>query len=100
MNYAKVFGKWGVSSGKMFQYLAAGKPVVCNIDIAYDNIIKDNNLGVSRNLETPEQFVDAIREIAEQPKENYDAMCARVRQVAQRFDYRVLSQRELEVIEG
>ena len=100
MNYEKNFGKWGVSSGKMFQYLAAGKPIVCNIDIAYDNVIKDNRLGVSRNLEIPEQFAEAIREVAEQPRASYDAMCERVREVAQKFDYKVLSQRELEVLEG
>lgn len=100
MNYEKNFGKWGVSSGKMFQYLAAGKPIVCNIDIAYDNVIKDNRLGVSRNLETPEQFAEAIREVAEQPRANYDAMCERVREVAGKFDYKVLSQRALEVLEG
>lgn len=100
MNYEKNFGKWGVSSGKMFQYLAAGKPIVCNIDIAYDNVIKDNRLGVSRNLETPEQFAEAIREVAEQPRASYDAMCERVREVAGKFDYKVLSQRELEVLEG
>lgn len=99
MNYEKNFGKWGVSSGKMFQYLAAGKPIVCNIDIAYDNVIKDNYLGVSRNLETPEQFAEAIREVAEQPRSSYDAMCERVREVARQFDYKVLSQRELEVLE-
>lgn len=100
MNYEKNFGKWGVSSGKMFQYLAAGKPIVCNIDIAYDNVIKDNRLGVSRNLEIPEQFAEAIREVAEQPRASYDAMCERVREVAGKFDYKVLSQRELEVLEG
>lgn len=100
MNYEKNFGKWGVSSGKMFQYLAAGKPIVCNIDIAYDNVIKDNRLGVSRNLETPEQFAEAIREVAEQPRASYDAMCERVCEVACKFDYKVLSQRELEVLEG
>lgn len=100
MNYEKNFGKWGVSSGKMFQYLAAGKPIVCNIDIAYDNVINDNRLGVSRNLEIPEQFAEAIREVAEQPRASYDAMCERVREVAQKFDYKVLSHRELEVLEG
>ncbi|MBQ8704147.1 MAG: glycosyltransferase family 4 protein [Bacteroidales bacterium] len=100
MNYDKDFGKWGVSSGKMFQYLAAGKPIVCNINIAYDNVIKDNRLGVSCDLATPEQFVEAIREVAEQPRASYDAMCERVREVARRFDYNVLAQRELELIES
>ncbi len=97
MNYEKSFGKWGVSSGKMFQYLAAGKPILCNIDIAYDNVIKDNRLGVSRDILSPEAFVECIRMLAEQPEDDYDAMCARVRNVAKRFDYSVLAAREMEL---
>lgn len=100
MNYEKSFGKWGVSSGKMFQYLAAGKPIVCNIDIPYDNVIQDNNLGIARNIETPEEFANSIQKLAEQSQDEYDAMCARVRKVAKRFDYKVLAAEELKVIEN
>ena len=100
MNYEKGFGYMGVSSGKMFQYLAAGKPIVCNVDIAYDNVIKDNNLGVCRDIETAEEFAMAIRSLAEQPQASYDAMCERVRVVAKRFDYKVLAAQELKIIEG
>ncbi len=100
MNYEKNFGWAGVSSGKMFQYLAAGKPIVCNIDIPYDNVIKDNNLGVCRDLETAEDFAIAIRSLVEQPQASYDAMCERVREVAKRFDYKLLAARELEIIES
>ena len=100
MNYEKHFGKWGVSSGKLFQYLAAGKPIVCNINIPYDNVIKDNNIGVSSKLETAEEFAMAIRSLAEQPQASYDAMCERVREVAKRFDYKVLAAKELEIIEN
>lgn len=98
MNYEKGFGRWGVSSGKMFQYLAAGRPIVCNIDIAYDNLIEDNHLGVAHNLETPQEFASAVRSIAELPQEEYEAMCKRVREVAQRFDYKVLAKREIELL--
>lgn len=100
MNYEKGFGQFGVSSGKMFQYLAAGKPIVCNIDIPYDNVIKDNSLGVCCDLETADDFAKAIRSLAEQPKDEYDAMCERVREVAKRFDYKVLAAEELKVIEN
>lgn len=98
MNYEKGFGRWGVSSGKMFQYLAAGRPIVCNIDIAYDNLIEDNHIGVARDIETPQEFADAIRSIAELPKEEYEAMCKRVRDVVQKFDYKVLAAKELELL--
>lgn len=99
MNYQKGFGYMGVSSGKMFQYLAAGKPIVCNVNIAYDDVITDNNLGIARDIETPENFAQAIRSVAELPRASYDAMCERVRQTAERFDYKKLAAEEIKVIE-
>ena len=100
MNYEKGFGHVGVSSGKMFQYLAAGKPIVCNIDIAYDDVITDNHLGIARDMEKAEDFSIAIRNLAEQPKASYDAMCERVRKVAERFDYKRLAAQEIDVIKA
>ena len=100
MNYEKGFGSYGVSSGKMFQYLAAGKPIVCNIDIAYDNVIEENNLGVAHDINTAEEFAEAIQRLADQPQIEYDAICARVREVAKRFDYKTLSAEELKVVEA
>lgn len=100
MNYEKGFGHLGVSSGKLWQYLAAGKPIVCNIDIAYDDVITDNNLGIARDIETPEAFAQAIRDVAEQPRASYDAMCERVRKTAERFDYKKLAAEEIDVIEA
>ncbi len=99
MNYQKGFGYMGVSSGKLFQYLAAGKPIVCNVNIEYDDVITDNNLGIARDIETPEAFAQAIRSVAEQPRASYDAMCDRVRQTAERFDYKKLAAEEIKVIE-
>lgn len=99
MNYQKNFGIHGVSSGKMFQYMAAGKPICCNIKLAYSEISR-NNLGIDEELDTPEQYAAAIRKLAEQPKEEYDAMCKRVRQCAEKFDYKVLARKELDVIES
>ena len=98
MNYEKNFGRWGVSSGKMFQYLAAGKPIVCNIDIPYDNVIMDNRLGFAQDINSPEGFAEVIRRLAEQPKEEYEAMCARVRETAKRFDYKVLAAEEIKLL--
>lgn len=100
MNYEKNFGWMGVSSGKMFQYLAAGKPIVCNIEIAYDDVITDNNLGVARDMDTPEDFAAEIKKIAELPQAEYDAMCARVRKVGEQFDYAKLAAKEISVIEN
>ena len=70
------------------------------MDIAYDNVIEDNHLGVAHDIDTPEEFAMAIRSLAEQPRASYDAMCERVRKVAERFDYKVLAQQEMGVIEA
>lgn len=100
MTYEYGFGYMGVSSGKMFQYLAAGKPIVCNINIAYDNVIKDDELGVAEDISTPEAFAQAIRDCAEQPSYKYQGMCERVRKTAERFDYKNLAAEEIKVIEA
>lgn len=99
MNYQKNFGMHGVSSGKLFQYMAAGKPICCNIKLNYSEITRDN-LGIDEELDTPEQYADAIRKLAEQPQTEYEAMCMRVRKCAEKFDYNVLAAKELEVIES
>lgn len=100
MNYQKGFGYMGVSSGKLFQYLAAGKPIVCNVKIAFDDVITENHLGVAADIETPEAFAKAIRDLAEQPRASYDAMCERVRKTAESFDYKKLAAEEIKVIEA
>ena len=100
MVYETGFGYMGVSSGKMFQYLAAGKPIVCNIDIAYDNVIRDNKLGVAENITTPEDFAIAIRNCAQLPVDKYQTMCERVRKTGERFDYKKLCAEEIKVIEA
>lgn len=97
MNYEKKFGEYGVSSGKMFQYFAAGKPICCNISLNYSEISR-RNLGIDKDLDTPQQYADAIRSLAEQPELEYMEMCGRVRQAAVDFDYSVLSMKEIEVI--
>ena len=100
MTYEKGFGYMGVSSGKLFQYLAAGKPIVCNINIAYDDIISDNHLGVARDMNSADDLAAEIRRLAELPQNEYDAMCQRVRHTAERFDYKKLATEELKVIDS
>lgn len=100
MTYEKGFGYMGVSSGKLFQYLAAGKPIVCNIDIKYDDVITDHHLGVARDMDSAADLAAEIKLLAEQPQTEYDAMCQRVRHTAERFDYQELAAQELRVIES
>lgn len=99
MNYQKGFGDYGISSGKFFQYLASGKPILCNIKLNYSDIER-YNLGIDADLDTPEKYASAIRSIANLSKEDYDAMCKRVRETSKKFDYKILSERLIKVLEN
>lgn len=100
MNYEKGFGYMGLSAGKLFQYLAAGRPIVCNISIDYDDVINDNQLGVCKEMSEPSEFASAINEILNLSQDDYNSMCTRVRKCSERFDYKVLAPQELSVIES
>lgn len=97
MNYQKNFGIYGVSSGKMFQYFAAGRPICCNIKLNYSEITR-RNIGIDRELDTPQNYATAIRELAEQSVDDYHSMCQRVRQAACDFDYKIIASREMDII--
>lgn len=97
LNYQNNFGIYGISSGKFFLYLAAGKPICCNIKISHCEIEK-HNLGIAKNLETPQEYADAILTLGNLGGDGYNAMCNRVKETAKEFDYKVLSSKLLSVL--
>lgn len=99
LNYQKWFGNYGVSSGKLFQYLASGKPICSNIKMNYC-LIEKYHLGVAKDFETPQEYAEAILSIATLDEASYTAICDRVLEVAKEFDYKVLSDKLLKVIES
>lgn len=99
MNYIGTAGKWGVSTGKMFQYMAAGKPILCNVKLNYSELEK-NKCGKDIRINTPQEYADAIRYFVDLPKDEYDEMCKNSKMAAKQFDYEVLSKKMLAVIEN
>ena len=98
LNYTKGFGKYGISSSKMFQYMAAGRPIVCNVDIMYSAIVK-HNIGVCHDMKDDQEYADAIQKILDLPDEEYLKMCERARKAVKEYDYPYLSKQMAEVIE-
>ncbi len=84
--------RYGGSQGKLFQYMAAGKPICSNLEMGFCKI-KQHSLGVSHNFETAREYADAIISILFADKEVYDGMCKRARDVAEEFDYKYLSEK-------
>ena len=85
LNYlSSDFAKNGISSSKMFQYMAAGKPIVCNINI-YDCPISAD-------------YAEEILKILDLPEGEYALMCDRARLAAKEFDYKFLAKKMVDVI--
>ena len=98
LNYiSSDFAKHGISSSKMFQYMASGRPMVCNINILYCPIT-ENNIGVAREMADAQDYADAIKQIIDLPKVEYDAMCIRARNAAKEYDYPYLTKKMVDVI--
>lgn len=97
LNYSKSFGRYGISSSKMFQYMASGRPIVCNIDI-YDCPISKYNIGIAKHFVSSEEYVKGIEFILSLPDVEYNAMCQRAHAAAMEFDYKILTNKMIKVI--
>lgn len=97
LNYTANFGKYGISSSKMFQYMAAGKPIVCNVSIMFSPI-EEHRIGVSRDMKDAKDYANVIKQFVNMPKVEYDAMCERARDAAKEYDYPYLAKKMVEVI--
>lgn len=93
------FARYGISSSKMFQYMAAGKPIICNIDI-FECPITKNNIGIAKEFKSSEEYAQAIESIVDLQDCEYVEMCNRSREVAKEFDYNYLTDKLIGVIEN
>lgn len=99
LNYiSSDFARYGISSSKMFQYMAAGKPIVCNIDI-FEDPIKHSNIGVSHAMKNENSYAEAILSLLKLSPDEYMAMCERAKSAARKYDYPFLTKKMAAIIE-
>lgn len=77
--------KYGGSQGKLFQYLAAGKPIVSNNVIGYD-IVRHYAAGISEDIKTPEQYKKILCSVMND-KVSYQKMSKAAKKAAHDFDF-------------
>lgn len=100
LNYiSSDFAKYGISSSKMFQYMASGRPIVCNINLPQCPITS-NKIGIAHEMKNENDYAAAIRSLLELPVEEYDAMCKRAQETAKTYDYENLVEQMIEVIKN
>ena len=84
--------RYGGSQSKFFQYLAAGKPICSNVDMANYCLITRYGLGISKSFETPEEYAAAIMSIRNMNVDDYNNMCSRALSLAPEYDYEKLTE--------
>jgi glycosyltransferase involved in cell wall biosynthesis len=65
---------YGVSPNKLFDYLAAGLPVVCNVPGEVATMLRESGAGEQATDASPPALADAILHLARQSNEERDAM--------------------------
>lgn len=91
--------RYGTSQNKLFEYLASGRPILSNLPGRYD-IIEKYDAGRTIDCETPEQYADAIATFETMSRAAYDTMCHNARQAAEAYDFKVLTNKLINCIEG
>lgn len=94
LNYARIgIGKFGISPNKLWEYMAAGRPVIFAHEAANDPVA-DVACGLSLPPEAPDRLADAIRSLAAVSPEERRAMGKRGRvYVRQHHDWDLLAGR-------
>lgn len=87
---------FGTSPNKFFDYLSAGRPVLCNYPGWVSNLILENRCGFVCNPDDPESFADQLLVAKENPKDLVE-MGKRSLNLAKRdFDRTKLAERWIE----
>ena len=89
--------KYGGSQNKIFEYLAAGKPVLSTIKMGYD-ILEKYGAGISLNNQSAENIGENILKIYQMPGEKYNNLCKNARCAAQDYDFKVLTKKLINLI--
>ncbi|MBR5659649.1 MAG: glycosyltransferase family 4 protein [Lachnospiraceae bacterium] len=87
-----VSSRYGMSFNKLFDYLAAGKPIILPFTVAY-SIVEGSGAGVELSNPSGNELADAVIRFSEMPKEEYERYCENARNAAAMYDYRNLSKK-------
>lgn len=91
--------KYGGSQNKSFEYLAAGKPIISTITMGYD-VIENNNAGISLKNQSAESIGENIIKIFNLSKNDYEKMGSNARKIAEQYDFKILTNKLIRVIEN
>lgn len=100
LNYSQVNYNWarGNSSNKLFEYMASGKPIISTVKMGY-SIINKYKCGLELDNASDEELANAILKIKKMKQDEYDKLSENAKNGALDFDFKILTQKLIKVIE-
>ncbi len=102
LNYAHVepstIFRFGISANKIFDYLASGKPTLCDFPCTYNPVI-DNYAGLSVGNPTAKNVAEAIDNFVNISKEEYNKMCKNALETAEKYSFESLTNKLVKILE-
>ena len=90
---------YGISFNKLFDYFAAGQPILCDFPCRYNPVII-YGAGMEVRDTRPQEIAAVIGQLAELPAEQRRLMGANARRAAEDYDYKRLTDKLMAVIES
>lgn len=91
--------RFGVSYNKLFDYLAAGRPLFSTVRPGH-SIIEENSCGRDTSGFEPADIAKGIQELALLPEDERIRMGVRARETAKEYDFLVLTKKLIAIMEG
>jgi glycosyltransferase involved in cell wall biosynthesis len=92
--------QFGTSPNKFFDYIAAGKPVICNYPGWISGLINEHTCGISTRPGDPSALADALEELAQNVARRQEMGKASRKLAEQKFEREILFQRLKELLKA
>lgn len=101
LNYAQNQYNWtrGNSSNKLFEYMASGKPIISTVHMGY-SLIKRYECGVELDEDTPVELAEQIIRFHDMSTEEREEIGRNAFEGAKDFDFSVLTDKLVKVIDS
>lgn len=98
-NTSTSLDRFGQSQNKFFEYLAAGRPILMTYSV-HHSICKEKKCGIEVDQQSPEKIASAMETFIQLSDDQYQKYCENARQTAKEYDFEVLTDFLIQVIES